>query len=93
MGLAQLPEISRRLIEAGLPESTPAMAISNGTTEGQSLCRATLSALPARVLAENLASPTLIIIGRVVAVSDALRDAAEAETSWPTSLEVEPSYA
>ena len=93
MGLSQLPEIARRLIESGLPDSTPAMAISNGTTDAQELCRATLGELPRRVVAEGLSSPTLIIIGRVIAVSDNLRDAAEPETAWPTTFEVEPSYA
>lgn len=93
MGLSQLPVIARRLIEAGLPGSTPAIAISAGTTERQEFCRATLADLPDRVLAAGLASPTLIIIGRVVAISDRLRRTAEANDFWPAMLDVEVGYA
>lgn len=93
MGLAQLPEIARRLIEAGLPEETPAIAISKGTAEGQELCRATLAALPERVRAAALGSPSLIIIGRVVAIADRLRDPVEAAAFWPCALDAEAGYA
>ena len=89
MGLSNLREIAARLIEAGLPETTPAIAISSGTTERQKLCRAALSDLPAQVEAAGLTAPTLCIIGRVVAVSDQLRDAAETGEDWAAALEAE----
>lgn len=93
MGLSQLQEIAERLIAEGMPSSTPAMAISKGTTDGQELCRATLADIPQRVLAARLPSPTLIIIGRVVAISDRLRKTAEANDFWPAMLEAEAGYA
>ena len=89
MGLSNLQEIAARLIEAGLPATTPAIAISNGTTERQKLCRATLRDLPAKVEQAGLAAPTLCIVGRVVAVSEQLRDAAEPETDWTEAMEAE----
>ena len=89
MGLSNLHEIAARLIEAGLPETTPAIAISSGTTERQRLCRAALGELPARVEDAGLTAPTLCIIGRVVAVSDQLRDAAEPAGDWAAVLEAE----
>ena len=93
MGLSQIPEISERLIEAGLPASTPAIAISKGTTEKQELCRAPLAELPQRVLSAGLASPTLIIVGQVVSVSDRLRKSAEVEDLWPAIVDAEAGYA
>jgi uroporphyrin-III C-methyltransferase/precorrin-2 dehydrogenase/sirohydrochlorin ferrochelatase/uroporphyrin-III C-methyltransferase len=66
MGLANLPEISARLIAAGLPAATPAAAIASGTTPEQRVCSATLGDLPDRMRAEGLEAPVLIVIGRVV---------------------------
>jgi uroporphyrin-III C-methyltransferase/precorrin-2 dehydrogenase/sirohydrochlorin ferrochelatase/uroporphyrin-III C-methyltransferase len=66
MGLASLPTISRRLIEAGMPPDTPAAAIAGGTMPCQTLCRGSLANLPTRAAARNLKAPVLIVIGRVV---------------------------
>jgi uroporphyrin-III C-methyltransferase/precorrin-2 dehydrogenase/sirohydrochlorin ferrochelatase/uroporphyrin-III C-methyltransferase len=66
MGLANLPEISARLVAAGLPAETPAAAIAGGTTPAQKVCAATLSELPERVRMAALEPPVLIVIGRVV---------------------------
>ena len=66
MGLANLPEISARLIAAGLPPAMPAVAIEKGTTADQRVCEATLADLPATVTSAGLAAPVLVIIGRVV---------------------------
>jgi uroporphyrin-III C-methyltransferase len=67
MGLANLPEISARLIDAGLPADTPAAAIADGTTERQRVLRTTLVALPEQVRTARFGAPVLIVIGRVVA--------------------------
>ncbi|MDH3596001.1 MAG: uroporphyrinogen-III C-methyltransferase [Rhodospirillales bacterium] len=72
MGLATLPKISRRLIEAGLPPDTPAAAIAKGTTPGQTLCRGTLANLPAKTAGTTLKAPVLIVIGRVVTMAEVL---------------------
>ena len=66
MGLANLPEISARLIEAGLPADTPAAAIADGTTAHQRVLRTTLAGLPEEVRGGGLRTPVLIVIGRVV---------------------------
>ncbi len=72
MGLANLPEISRELIAAGLPADTPAAAIASGTTPHQAICTATLAELPERAGAARLGAPVLIVIGRVVSLADVL---------------------
>jgi uroporphyrin-III C-methyltransferase/precorrin-2 dehydrogenase/sirohydrochlorin ferrochelatase/uroporphyrin-III C-methyltransferase len=72
MGLANLAEFSRRLIDAGLPPDTPAAAIAKGTTSDETLCRATLSSLPALASEADLKPPVLIVIGRVIGLADVL---------------------
>ncbi|MCG6864825.1 MAG: uroporphyrinogen-III C-methyltransferase [Thiogranum sp.] len=69
MGLANLPGISRRLIAAGLPASTPAMAVQNGTTPAQQRVLSDLRSLPAKVQAAGLEPPVLVVIGRTVSLS------------------------
>lgn len=78
MGLANLPQISRELIAAGLPASTPAAAIASGTTPQQTICTATLADLPAKAAIARLSAPVLIVIGRVVSLSQVL-----AAAPWP----------
>jgi len=72
MGLANLQQISRELIAAGLPADTPAAAIANGTTPQQTICTASLADLPERAGAARLDAPVLIVIGRVVSLADVL---------------------
>ncbi len=81
MGLANLREFSRRLIEAGLPATTPAAAIASGTTPAQKVCRADLLSLADSVEAAGLVPPVLLVIGRVVEMADVLapRDEDEVE--------------
>ncbi len=66
MGLTTLPELAEGLVGAGLPASTPAVAVQDGTTVTQRVVQAGLVDLPAAVERAELRSPTLIIIGSVV---------------------------
>lgn len=68
MGLANLPAISARLMEAGLPAGTPAAAIAEGTIERQRVLRTTLERLPKEVSEAGFAAPVLLVIGRVVSL-------------------------
>ena len=81
MGLANLAEFSRRLIDAGLAPTTAAAAIASGTTPAQKVCRTDLASLPEAVRAAGLAPPVLLVIGRVVEMADVLapRDEDEVE--------------
>lgn len=72
MGLASLPRLREKLIEAGLPETTPAAAVENGTKNVQRRCISTLDKLPADVIDMSIRSPALIIIGKVVNFADEL---------------------
>jgi uroporphyrin-III C-methyltransferase/precorrin-2 dehydrogenase/sirohydrochlorin ferrochelatase/uroporphyrin-III C-methyltransferase len=85
MGLAQLHEISTKLIEAGLPPDTPAAAIENGTSARQRRCISRLDELHHQVRELDFHSPTAIVIGRVVSLAH--------ELDWfqPAQAEEEPS--
>jgi len=66
MGLLGLPVLSQQLIAHGLPGSTPAAIIQQGTTQQQKIVIGTLQTLPDLAAAAHLSPPTLIIVGEVV---------------------------
>ena len=72
MGLANLPLVIQSLIEAGLPASTPAAAVQNGTTDAQQRVIATLDQLNDAVHEREMKAPVMIIIGEVVSLADEL---------------------
>ncbi|KAG6504698.1 S-adenosyl-L-methionine-dependent uroporphyrinogen III methyltransferase, chloroplastic-like isoform X2 [Zingiber officinale] len=77
MGLSTLPALAHKLIYHGLPTNTPAVAVERGTTPQQRTVFAMLNNLSDEVKLAELVSPTLIIIGNVVALSPL----------WPQSSE------
>jgi uroporphyrin-III C-methyltransferase len=83
MGLANLGTIAEKLIEHGLPASTPAAAIRQGTTDEQILIISTLSKLADEVARAKLEPPVLVIIGKVVSLSEKLQ--------WVKSGEKKPA--
>ncbi|AKH37432.1 MULTISPECIES: siroheme synthase CysG [Nitrosomonas] len=66
MGLLGLPVLCKQLIAHGLPASTPAAIVQQGTTYKQRVVIGSLETLPALASAANLVPPTLIIVGEVV---------------------------
>jgi uroporphyrin-III C-methyltransferase/precorrin-2 dehydrogenase/sirohydrochlorin ferrochelatase/uroporphyrin-III C-methyltransferase len=72
MGLSTLPQLAAQLMAAGLPGDTPAAAIENGTTPRQRRVIGTLCDLPALTREAGLQTPTMIIVGRVVALAGSL---------------------
>jgi uroporphyrin-III C-methyltransferase len=67
MGLVNIEDIVRNLLAHGLSSDTPAAIIERGTTASERVLATALSGLPARVKAENVVSPSLVIIGKVAA--------------------------
>jgi uroporphyrin-III C-methyltransferase/precorrin-2 dehydrogenase/sirohydrochlorin ferrochelatase len=72
MGLAGLPTLCRELVAHGLPPVMPAAIVQHGTTPRQRVVSATLATLAACAEAAALEPPTLIIVGEVVRLQDAL---------------------
>ncbi|KAL3537336.1 hypothetical protein ACH5RR_000702 [Cinchona calisaya] len=70
MGLSTLPSLASKLMCHGLPPDTPAVAVERGTTPQQRMvCICELKDLAEEISSHQLVSPTLIMIGKVVALS------------------------
>ncbi len=72
MGLSNLPLAIHSLIDAGLPASTPAAAVRNGTTQMQQRVITTLDQLNDAIHQQHMKAPVMIIIGKVVSLADEL---------------------
>lgn len=66
MGLVGLPVLCRELIAHGLPSTTPAAIVQQGTTHKQRVLTGSLATLPDLAASAHLTPPTLIIVGEVV---------------------------
>ena len=72
MGMANLPFVVHSLVDAGLPASTPAAAIQNGTTVSQQRVITSLDQLNDAIHQKQMKAPVMIIIGEVVSLADEL---------------------
>jgi uroporphyrinogen III methyltransferase/synthase len=72
MGLTALPNVVRALLEAGMPPSTPAAMVQQGTTARQRRVISTLEELPGAVERAGLEPPALFAIGPTVRHADRL---------------------
>jgi uroporphyrin-III C-methyltransferase/precorrin-2 dehydrogenase/sirohydrochlorin ferrochelatase len=72
MGLSQAASIRDRLLAAGVAPSLPVALIENGTRADQQVSAGSLSTLPA-LAAQHGDGPVLLIIGRVAAYAQTLR--------------------
>ena len=61
--------VASSLIEAGLPGSTPAVAVENASRANEAYLHGTLATLPDLLEANRPEGPTLMLIGAVVALS------------------------
>lgn len=71
MGLSQAGEIQQQLIAHGMESDMPVALVERGTSTRQRVVSGTLAELS--TLATQASSPTLIIVGRVVALRERLR--------------------
>ncbi len=72
MGMKNLPDISRKLMEAGMPGDTPAALVRWGTTPRHRSLASTIADLPEQAAQKGFASPSLIVVGGVVGLHDTL---------------------
>ncbi|MEQ1667101.1 MAG: uroporphyrinogen-III C-methyltransferase [Sulfuriferula sp.] len=70
MGVKNLPEIVPQLIVGGMAADMPALAIQSGTLAHQRQVKATLQTLHAAMLAAEIGSPAIIVLGDVVKLAD-----------------------
>ncbi len=72
MGLHGLDTLCAKLIEHGLPDTTPIAIVQHGTQPTQRVITGTLATLPAIAEREKPQAPTLIIVGGVVTLREKL---------------------
>ncbi len=70
MGLSRLEIISKKLISGGLDKNPTVAVIQNGTTDEHRLIKGTLSNISKKVHEAKIKPPTIIIVGKVVNLSD-----------------------
>ena len=87
MGLANLPQIVRDLVDAGRSGDTPVAVIERGTTSRQRNIITTISELQEAVEQHTITSPAMLIIGPVVSLAE------ELEWFMPLVQEMELKYA
>lgn len=88
MGLQGVDELCRQLIAHGLPATTPAALVEQGTTQNQRVHIGNLTTLPGIVKQQDVKPPTLIIVGEVVKLHDKLKwfePAGEKTPAYPTA--------
>lgn len=73
MGVKNLPNIVRKLMENGMKPDTPAAVIRWGTTQRQATVEGTLETIHDRVTKAGLKAPAIIIIGDVVQLREKLK--------------------
>lgn len=74
MASKTLRSVAASLIDAGLPGSTPAVAVENASRPNETHIQGTLATLPGLLEGDRHDGPTMILIGAVVALSRIIQD-------------------
>ena len=72
MGMKNLPDIARNLLDAGMDPAPPAALVYRGTTPRQRSLVATLAALPQAAVDQGFSNPSVIVVGKVCSLHDQL---------------------
>jgi uroporphyrinogen III methyltransferase/synthase len=72
MGMGRLEEIAEALVAGGRPPDEPAAAVQWGTTPRQRRAVATLGTLAARVRAQGLGAPAVVVVGPVAGLAESV---------------------
>jgi uroporphyrin-III C-methyltransferase/precorrin-2 dehydrogenase/sirohydrochlorin ferrochelatase len=72
MGVSSLPDVAARLVAAGMPPTTPAALVSQGTTARQRTVVSTLAGLHSAGVAAGVRPPAIFVIGPTVRHAAAL---------------------
>lgn len=77
MGVSRAAWIAESLLAAGMEAATPAAVIENGCRHNQRVLVGTVASLPDIIGREAVASPALIVVGKVVSLAASLQISAQ----------------
>jgi uroporphyrin-III C-methyltransferase len=83
MGMTRLPEISASLLEGGMPPETPVAIVNNATMPQQRVFISTLERAGVDAAAQGFGAPSIIAIGEMVRLREALSPFAISLTADP----------
>jgi uroporphyrin-III C-methyltransferase len=72
MASRTIATVAARLIAAGLPAGTPAVAVENASRANERHLHGTLAELPAALAAQGFDGPVVVLIGEVVGLAQAM---------------------
>ena len=72
MGIAELDQISRSLIKAGMKKNIKVAIVASGTTDKQRIVKGTLGTIAKLTEKADIRPPAVIVIGKVAGLSDKL---------------------
>lgn len=72
MGMKNLPDIVRHLLDAGMDPQTPAALVHRGTTPRQRSLVSSLAGLPEAAMEAHFTNPAVIVVGKVAGLHDKL---------------------
>ncbi len=72
MGVTALPQITKRLLEAGMDPKMPSAVLQEGTTAGQRCVMAPLKSLEKEAKEAGIHPPAIIVVGPVCKLSETL---------------------
>lgn len=76
-----LPEFGARAMENGLDPDTPAIAVARATRPDEQVIVSTLKELPAKLAAEKISGPLIVLVGQALKDYDAASAASVIETA------------
>jgi len=88
MAIQKAQDLKRKLVAAGRSTDTPIAIVENGTLADQRVIRATLGQLADAVRQYQVQSPSLVIVGDVVSVSERISWFGQAPIQMPKPLPV-----
>lgn len=88
MGMQHVADITRALLDAGMPADMPCMVVENGTRDNQRAGVTALHAMPLHCHQQQFKSPAIIVVGEVVKLANPAQ-----QQDWEAQLQAFASLA
>ena len=72
MAIKHMPEITKKLLDAGRDKDEPVAVVSNATTPNMKILETTLGKAPLDIIDSGIGAPAIVCIGRVTLMRQCL---------------------